>query len=160
MSSASVSRWNVLPVLLCTLALLAGGCSSTPDPTVVAATIQAEENLNPDASGRPSPLVIRIYELKALSSFKDADFFSLWDQDQQTLAADLNAREEMVLRPGDTNSVQRVTKPDTRFIGVVAAYRDLERAVWRASVAVVPNKTLPMTIRLDDRSVAISSSAP
>ncbi|MCP5237789.1 MAG: hypothetical protein H6945_18820 [Zoogloeaceae bacterium] len=32
---------------LALFALLAVGCSSTPDPTVVAATFQAEENLNP-----------------------------------------------------------------------------------------------------------------
>ncbi|MCB1915710.1 MAG: type VI secretion system lipoprotein TssJ [Rhodocyclaceae bacterium] len=139
--------------------LLAVGCSSTPDPTVVAATFQAEENLNPDSSGRPSPLVVRVYELKALSTFKDADFFSLWDNDQQTLAGDLNTREEMVLRPGDTHSIQRTTQPDTRFIGVVAAYRDLERAVWRASVPVVAHKTLPLSIKLDDRSVTISGTA-
>ncbi len=151
------SLYSLLAVVLA--AAMAAGCSSTPDPTVVAATIQAEENLNPDASGRPSPLVIRMYELKALSAFKDADFFSIWDNDQQTLAADLNGREEMVLRPGDTHSVQRVTQPGTRFIGVVAAYRDLERAVWRASVPVVPNKTLPLSIKLDDRSVSISGIA-
>jgi len=151
------SLFSLLAVVLA--AALGAGCSSTPDPTVVAATIQAEENLNPDASGRPSPLVIRMYELKALSAFKDADFFSIWDNDQQTLAADLHGREEMVLRPGDTHSVQRVTQPGTRFIGIVAAYRDLERAVWRASVPVVPNKTLPLSIKLDDRSVSISGVA-
>jgi len=139
-------------------ALAVTACSSAPDPTVVAATIPAEENLNPDATGRPSPLVIRVYELKALSAFKDADFFSLWDSDQQTLGADLTSREEMVLRPGDTNSVQRITKPETRFIGVVAAYRDLERAVWRASMPVTPEKTTAMTVKLDDRSVTIAGS--
>ncbi len=155
MSAFMPSRRNALSALLCAAALAAAGCSSTPDPTVVAATIQAEENLNPDSSGRPSPLVIRVYELRALSSFKDADFFSLWDADQQTLGPDLVSREEMVLRPGDTNSVQRITKPDTRFIGVVAAYRDLERAVWRASMPVTPEKTTAMNVKLDDRSVTI-----
>ncbi|MCB1887061.1 MAG: type VI secretion system lipoprotein TssJ [Rhodocyclaceae bacterium] len=156
MSAFIPSRRNTLSALLCAAVLAVTGCSSTPDPTVVAATIQAEENLNPDATGRPSPLVIRVYELKALSSFKDADFFSLWDSDQQTLGADLVSREEMVLRPGDTNSVQRITKSDTRFIGVVAAYRDLERAVWRASMPVTPEKTTAMNVKLDDRSVTIT----
>ncbi|MCB1930330.1 MAG: type VI secretion system lipoprotein TssJ [Rhodocyclaceae bacterium] len=151
------SPLSLLAVAFC--ALLAVGCSSTPDPTVVAATFQAEENLNPDSSGRPSPLVVRMYELKALSAFKDADFFSLWDNEQQTLAGDLVAREEMVLRPGDTHSIQRTTQPGTRFVGVVAAYRDLERAVWRASVPLVAHKTLPLSIKLDNRSVAITGTA-
>ncbi|MCB1905922.1 MAG: type VI secretion system lipoprotein TssJ [Rhodocyclaceae bacterium] len=159
LQSSPLGRIPLVLLAVVLAALVAAGCSSTPDPTVVAATFQAEENLNPDSSGRPSPLVVRMYELKALSTFKDADFFSLWDNDQQTLAGDLNTREEMVLRPGDTHSVQRVTQPGTRFIGVVAAYRDLERAVWRASVPVVAERTLPLSIKLDDRSVTISGTA-
>jgi type VI secretion system protein VasD len=36
---------------------------------------------------------------------------------------------------------------------VVAAFRDLERARWRAFVAVAPNKTNVVTINLDAISV-------
>lgn len=159
MPLASPSRRKLFSWALAGLAVATvAGCSSAPKPTVVAATVQAADNLNPDATGRPSPLVVRVYELKALSAFNDADFFSLWDRDQQTLGADLNGREELVLRPGDSHNMVRVTKPDTGFIGVVAAFRDLERAKWRANVAVVPNKTLPVTIKLNDRAVEISAA--
>lgn len=163
MALASSPRRKLLAASLALLGSLAlGACSSTPEPpkpTIVSATISASADLNPDSSGRASPLVVRVYELKSTSAFDDADFFSLWDRDQQTLAGDLNAREEMVLRPNDSLSMQRTTKPDTRFIGVVAAYRDLERAAWRASVAVVQHTTQPLMIKLDDRSVSIAAMA-
>lgn len=146
--------------LLALAGTLLAACSSAPKPpppTIVSASFVAAPDLNPDSSGRPSPLVVRVYELKALSAFNDADFFSLWDGDQKVLAADLNAREEMVLRPGDSNAMTRNTKAETRFIGVVAGYRDLERAAWRASVAVVPNQTQTITVRFNDRAVSIEA---
>ena len=159
MQFASSTRRTFLSLAGSLLAFaLIAGCSSTPKPTIVATTISASDDVNPDSTGRPSPLVVRLYELKTLSTFNDADFFSLWDSEGQTLAADLNGREEMVLRPGDRNNEVRVVKPGTRFIGVVAAYRDLERSVWRGSVAVSPNKTLPVMIRFDDRAVTVSAT--
>ena len=162
-ASSSRRRLVVTAATLAASVLLLGGCSSTPKapkPTVVAATVSAAADTNPDASGRPSPIVLRIYELKALAGFNDSDFFSLWDRDQETLGADLMAREEMVLRPGDQNRLTRTAKPDTRYIAVVAAYRDLERANWRGSIAVVPNKTLALDIKLDARSVTLIASPP
>lgn len=164
MALASSPRRKVLTATLALLGSVAlGACSSPPKPpkpTVVNATLSASDNLNPDSGGRASPLVVRVYELKALSAFNESDFFSIWDRDQQTLGGDLNAREEIVLRPGDSHGVNRTTKPETRFIGVVAAYRDLERAAWRASVPVVPNNTLTIMVKLDDRSVSIVSAPP
>lgn len=134
------------------------GCASAPKPTLVKANITANANLNPDAKGRASPVVVRYFELKSLAAFSGADFFSLADHDRETLGADLVAREEMLLKPGETLTLDRTLDPAVTHIGVVAAFRDLEHAQWRVSFAVPPQRTSKLTIRLDDRRISIDAN--
>ena len=75
-------------------------CASPPKPAVVAGSIQAAAQLNPSVNKRPSPLQVRIYELKAAAAFGSADFMSLYQSDQSALASEFVAREEFVLQPG------------------------------------------------------------
>ena len=135
-------------------ALLLGlvACASPPKPpppTIIQVSLDAQANVNPDARGRPSPVVVRFYELKTPANFNAADFFSLFDRDKETLAADMLTRDEFQLMPGDKKQFQRPTQPDTRFVGVVAAFRDLERAQWRVISAVPLQQTTPIVIKLD-----------
>ena len=51
--------------------------------------VAAHGNVNPDDNGRPSPVVLRVYQLKDDAAFKDAEFFALFDKEQATLGASL-----------------------------------------------------------------------
>ena len=137
---------------ICALAACAGG----PKPTIVQAKLEVQPTVNPDARGRPSPIVVRMYALKSLASFNSADFFSLFDKDTEALGADLLDRDEFQLMPGEKRQFQKQFQPDTQYIGVVAAFRDLEHAQWRAAVAVASQKTSPVQINLDRDKIAIS----
>ena len=119
------------------------GCTSAPELSACVTAVYGQ----------------RIYELKTDAAFGRADFFSLWDGESATLGADLVARDELQLRPGETRTLQRTLQPDTREIGVVAAFRDLERAQWRAPHVVVPNQTQAVTIQLEARAVRILPAA-
>jgi len=128
-----------------------------PPPTVLQATIIVLPNVNPDARGRPSPVVFRFYELKALAAFTTADFFALLDKDKEILGAELVAREEFQLMPGEQRKLERKVQADTRYIGAIAAFRDLERAQWRATMTVIPQRTSTVEIKLDGSKVTIES---
>lgn len=143
------------------LALLAG-CAGAPKPVVtpVSGAIEASPQLNPSVSRVPSPLLLRVYELKTAAAFNSADFMSLYQADQATLGADVVAREEMMLKPGQTVPIRKVLGAETRFIGVVGAYRSLERANWRAIVAVQPGKPQILTIRAAELAVSAEIKAP
>ena len=132
------------------------GCASAPKPTQVAGTIEASAQDNPSASRRPSPVLVRIYELKSVATFNSADFMSLYQRDQAELAADLVGREEFVLAPGASKPYAKTLSPDTRFLGVVAAFRDLENARWRSVVAIQPGKKQQIVIRVAELSVEAS----
>jgi type VI secretion system protein VasD len=128
-----------------------------PPPTIANVTVDVRPNANPDARGRPSPVVVRFFELKSLAVFNSADFFALFNRDREMLAADLVAREELQLSPGEKRTFERKLAPDTAYLGVVAGFRDLERAVWRAAVPIAPNKTQSVTITLEGSNVRMDA---
>lgn len=135
------------------VAALVIGCAGPPKPASVTGTIQASPQINPSASGRPSPLLVRVYELKSAATFNAADFMSLYQRDQASLAADMLAKEEYVLSPGETKTFAKTLAPDTRFLGVVAAYRDLEHAKWRSVAPIQPNQPQKVTVTAGELAV-------
>ena len=140
-------------LLACGIAL-AVGCGSSPP--LLRGSITVDSNVNPDRAGRPSPIVVRVYELKSVAAFNGADFFALFDSEQATLSGELVGREEFQLQPAETRQYQRQLQPETKFIGVVGAFRDLEQARWRQT-APVPKKSKPtITIGLQARAVTVT----
>jgi type VI secretion system protein VasD len=124
-------------------------------PTVVKLTMRASPTINRDASGRPSPVAVRIYELKSPGAMDKADFFSLLSKEQDALGADLNTRHDYMLRPGDVMTLEQTLQPDTRYVAFVAAYREIERSRWRAVHPVTLHKQTALSLRVDDLDVTI-----
>lgn len=150
-----VARWLLVSVVVALLA----GCASAPPPpkpTIITATLDATAGVNPDAKGRASPIVVRVFELKSVAAFNNADFFSLWDRERETLSAEMLGRDEFQLRPGEQKKFERTLQPDTRYVGVIAAFRDLERSNWRSSSAILLNQKQPVGIMLGAREVSVS----
>ena len=138
--------------------LLVSGCAKPPPPPVttrVTLTLVAGADANPDARGRASPLTVRVYALKTSGAFESADFFSLFEKDQATLGAEMAQREELLLRPGDTRKLEMTLAADIKAIGVMAAYRDLDRARWREVRVVEPGKPLVLTTTFGARRISI-----
>jgi type VI secretion system protein VasD len=128
-------------ISLCLLSLFTviGGCSSLSpfsDTTKLDLRLQASDDLNPDLAGRPSPIVVRLLELKNPSSFNSAEFFSLYQRPKESLMPDLVSFEEMEVRPGEQRDLKLSVQPGSRYVGVIAAYRDLPEASWRYVVSL------------------------
>lgn len=155
-ASRSVSLGSVVALLF----VLAGCASPPPKPTQVSATLQAGADVNPDARKRASPLVVRLYELRSGAAFESADFVSLFERDQATLAAEMGSREEFVLRPGETRTWEKTPAPDIKYIGVLGAFRDIERARWKSIVELKPNSKNIIAIRADGVAVEAKRTAP
>lgn len=151
--------WRSRAVALCCAVLLTlfTACKSPPPPppTAVKVSVAVLAAANPDSNGRPSPVLVRVYELKSTAAFDSADFFTLYGKDQATLGADLNAKNEFLLRPGENRSFEQIVQPGTKYIAVVAAYRDIERSRWRATAPVPPNKTTALAVKVGAADVVI-----
>ena len=125
-------RAALTPMLLL-LGLLSGCSAVSPFSTLTKLEVglTVGEHVNPDLHGRPSPVVVRLLELRHAVAFENADFFSLYTNAEQALPKDWLNSEELELRPGEQLGLKLRLEPDTRFVGVLAAYRDLPHVQWQ-----------------------------
>lgn len=153
-------------ILLCTILMLSG-CGlfgkkekpppppPPPEPTRVIIEFEATGDINPNSEGRASPLYLRIYQLKAYTVFEKADFFSLYDKDDQMLARDLVAKEEILLKPNEKRTVFYEVADDTGAIGLLGLFMDYENTRWKAVAGVQPNKTTVIHIYVSKAGLAV-----
>ena len=120
-------------------------------------TIAASADANPDGTGRPSPVVVRVYQLRTDAAFTSADFFALYDDDQKVLGQELISRDEFTLAPSESRVIDVAVSGDTRFVGAIAAFRDIRNAQWRAAVAAVPQKAMTVAV---ERTRVVLTVAP
>lgn len=135
----------LMTAFLCVLcAASVTGCKSKPPkpppPAVVNVSLQAKPDVNPDTDGRASPIVVRLYQLKADATFLGADYYPLFNDEKKVLGPDLVSIEEKELFPGQTLSLEVPFSGDTRFIGVAGGYHDPGSTTWRAIAAAPGSK--------------------
>lgn len=142
------------------IAISVAGCASVKDflgfVTKINISFEASQDLNPNAEGRPSPLVIRMYEFEDVKAFKEADFFSLYDNENKTIGKFILAKDEVEIKPDTKHYIKRRTKPKAKFIGILAAYRDLDNARWRAIIELREDKTAEVNVYLGSAGVSVS----
>jgi len=129
-----------LYLLSFSLLFLVLGCETVnrfvPPSTDLA--ISVSKDVNPDISGRPSPVVVKIFELSSRAIFDTQDFFSLYDNAEQILGPDLIKKDEIELQPSTIQNYKMSLNRNTRYVGVVVAYRNIDQARWRAVIEVDP----------------------
>lgn len=135
-----------------------GGCGGAPAPKVSPLRVQitADPSINPNADDAPSPTVLRVYELRSDSVFRRADFFALFDNDAETLGADLISKREFELLPGAKESYERDAPIETDFIGVIAGFRDINTAQWRAIAPIKRERVNDIIITVTALAVAVT----
>ena len=117
--------------------------------------IASQANVNPDHSGRPSPVIVKMYELKSDLAFNQSDFSALFSNPMQTLGADLLAADEITLVPGEVLKIAYQPTLETKFVGIVAGFRQMERAHWRIIKPVVPEEGGAVDLEFNDASVIL-----
>jgi len=136
------------------------GCGitgGTPEPTTLDLAISASKQLNPDIEKRASPIVIRIYQLTQIDTFNNSDFFALYENDQNILAKDLKFREELEIKPDQSMIKTLEINSASKYIAVLAAFRDLDKAQWKSFVEIDPLNPKPIKIELDEFKVLINT---
>jgi type VI secretion system protein VasD len=128
-----------------------------PKPTATKATLIVASDANPDSKGRASPIVVRVYQLKEEGAFANAEFFALFDKEQETLGASVVAREEYDLRPGETRQLELKLAPEARFVGAAAAFRDIRNAKWKV-ITPAPEKGLTDLLRKNKVTLNVARS--
>ena len=158
----NMGRWASIGLMI----VLVAACGSTGGPPKSVAfevKLSASEGLNPDTNGRPSPLMIAVYQLKSADNFSNLDFFSAFGG--SALSDDLVHREQVTVRPGEAKTLSLEFDGEANFVGVVGAFSDIENASWRGLLEL-PSKSLmeklnifrddQLIVDLGDQSVSLS----
>lgn len=140
-------------VLLTPVAIAA--CAGPPPPAVLALQLIGGGNQNPDPAGTPTAVAIRLFDLAATQKFDRADIFALIEREKLTLGTDGLGSEEFVIAPGESRAISHAMKPGAQFVGIIAVFRDIDRAVWRANQAVAAQGTTRLEVRTDGISVKL-----
>lgn len=149
------------------VALVAVSCGKAPPPAPPPMTIAAgagakikapmtfsvSADANPDATGRPSPIVVRVYQLKTDAAFTAAEFFALFDDEQKVLGPELISRDEFVLAPSERKTIDVALSGETRYVGAIAAFRDIRNSQWRV---LVPAPKKGLTVAVEKTRIVLS----
>ena len=158
-------RRRLIAGLLAAATLTAmGGCGGKPPkedkpppapPPVLRVDVTAAANANRGPAGQALPIVVRVFELKAQGAFSGADFFSLYDHESKALGGELIAREELTLAPGQTRQIVKPLDLQTRYLGVLGAFRDIDRATWRALVPLIAGKDNNLDVAVGANAIRV-----
>ena len=99
---------------------------------------KVDADINPDDNNVPSPLFIRMYELKSDKAFSKADFLDLYEKDQEMLGGELLEKHELKrLTPGEDDHNKFVLAKETRYIGLYAEFLQYKDAAYKLIVPVI-----------------------
>ena len=131
-------------------------CAAPPKPPAVLTLVMTgAADQNPDASGKPAPVAVRIYQLTATAKFERGDVFALTEHEQQTLGQDDAGSQEFVLSPSETQVKTFELKPGVQAVGVVVLYRDIDRAQWRADAPVATSGPTKLALNVGKLTISL-----
>ncbi|MHC8945852.1 type VI secretion system protein VasD [Advenella incenata] len=112
------------------------GCASTESKMAVPYIVElnADSQVNPNASGKPSPVKVTVYELKSTNAFDTADYFALMKDPRAVLGDQMLEVNSRIIKPGSTEEIKASGSTQAKALGIVASYRDLNNSQWRLVV--------------------------
>jgi len=115
--------------------------------TKLATEVVAAENVNPNYRGAAQPVKLYIFYLANDDKFMQANFADLVAAEPAILGDELVRRAEHLVGPGETLPLDEKFDEAAKFIGVVAAFTEIDSAAWRA-IAQVPGRRWTDVLKL------------
>jgi type VI secretion system protein VasD len=142
------------PIILITATLFLIGCPK--EAARVNMALVADPNLNPDSSGQPLSVVVRIYQLKDKGRLETADYNSIWKSDRETLSEDFLDRQERIVQPDAQEILEIKAHPMAAYLGVVALFQNPVGDTWR-KVIPISGKNQKIRLSLREQNIEIVS---
>jgi len=110
--------------------------------------------LNPDINGHPSPVVLTIYELKSQQYFNQATYNQLATEPTNTLKTSLIDLHPFEIQPNYNFNDTLYLNNNIHYIGVTAAYRNIDSALWKKLLPLPHNtKKIKLLINLESENL-------
>ncbi len=123
-----LNGWVV--ILLAVFLTSCGSNRTEPVSGEVKINLIADKDINPNGMGEPAPLNIFIFNVKEIDVFGNTDFFEIVDGSSKAVQASASKIYEAILQPGESRVVFIKPDSDTRTLGFIGAYRNLDDSIW------------------------------
>jgi len=111
--------------------------------TDLAVTFEVDSDINPDEDKRPSPLFVRMYQLKSPKMFNKADFINLYERDKEVLGADLVTKHKLKrFKPGESREEHFVLDENTQYIGLYAEFLSYQSSTYKLIIPVTAHNVI------------------
>ena len=144
---------NILGIIV--FSFILSSCSTSK------ATIHttAVSYLNPDINGQASPVVITVYQLKNSYSFIQADYEALSENSGQVLGDDLIDKNSFEIQPAHSETIKEILHSNTKYIGIVAAYRNQSVASWHKAIALKhAGSSIKIKVDLESEGITVKKA--
>lgn len=147
-------------VLLALALVSVSGCQSARKAlnmdTSMVVRLTATDAVNPDSDGRPSPVVLHVFQLADDRQFSREDFLSLYEGAAARLGKDLiDSVALKEVTPGETRSETLPLTPEVKYIGLMAEFIQYRDAEALLVVPVLEHNQTVVSVSLDDNRIAI-----
>ena len=104
---------------------------------------KVDADVNPDDDRKPSPLFVRMYQLKSTKMFNRANFIDLYEKDKEVLGADMISMQKLRrIKPGESRVENFVLNKETRYIGLYAEFLQYKKSGYKLLMPVVPTNVV------------------
>lgn len=129
--------------------------------TDVSMQFLVDADINPDETGLPSPLFVRMYELKSSNMLNKANFLDIYERDEEILGADLVVQHKLKrFKPGENRTDEFVLDPETKFVGLFAEFFDFKTSSYKLLIPVVSNNIFEngVVIRISENKLILNTN--
>jgi len=151
-----------IKLVLASLFIILAGCAATGDrPTPLQLTIAVANDANPDEAGRPSPIVMDIFDLARTERFHDTDYLELLSAPQKKLHGDMLDRHRLTaIAPGSRRLLTLTVDPKATYIGVVAELVQFADAKTRLALPLKPGHATTLKLIVNANGIVKNNEAP
>jgi type VI secretion system protein VasD len=145
-------------LLLLSAVSLAPSCAPPlKPPAVLNLTMVGGAGQNADPTGKAAPVAIKVYQLTSTAQFKHSDWTALTENEAATLNRHEAApSQQFVVAPGERQTQTLDLRNGVTAVGIIALYRDIDHAQWRASVPVADSGPTNLTLYIGTLAIRLS----
>jgi len=119
--------------------VVSSGCANEPPPAapkpcdvqVVTLNIFAADNINPNETGNPRPVVVRLYQLRDNVRLDNAQYDDVLLREKETLAEDVIKVDEVTVFPNDLVEVKFERNKEAAYLAGVALFHTPQGQSWK-----------------------------
>lgn len=161
-----IARLPLFCFVVFSVVILMSGCSSSKSrvggvlnlDTDLKLNFIVDGDINPNDKKRPSPIFLRLYELKSPTIFNKADFIDLYERDKEILGGDFINRQTLKpLSPGVGRTDTLVLKNGASYVALYAEFSQYRGSAYKLTFPVTEHNVMKneITIRISGTQMSV-----